>query len=114
MRGTFREVTPPLRRVKITTSPPLSRDISQDISLLSEFLENTPNKVKAAFKAVENFIKNNKEAISLNKSFSSIKSDLTFIKENLKNNKKESISSSSSGSSSSPSFSSSSPSFSYA
>ena len=86
----------------MTTSPPLRpapRDISQDISLLSEYLENAPNKVKAAFKAVENFIKNNKESISLNKSFSSIKSDLSFIKENLKNNKKESIPSSSSSSS---------------
>ena len=50
----------------MTTLPPPPRDISQDISLLSEYLENTPNKVKAAFKVVENFIKNNKESISLN------------------------------------------------
>ena len=62
---------------------------TQDLTILKEFLENAPTKVKIALKNLEKILTQNKENISLNKSFSTIQSDLNFIKESIKENKKK-------------------------
>ena len=62
---------------------------AEDLTILKEFLENAPTKVKNTFKNLEKALTQNKESISLNKSFSTIQSNLNFIKESIKENKKK-------------------------
>ena len=64
---------------------------TQDLTILKEFLENAPTKVKTTLKNLEKILTQNKENISLNKSFSTIQSDLNFIKESIKENKKKEV-----------------------